>query len=175
MSGQVVRKFRWFWDDADHAIERWLQEMAREGLHLKSVGCVRTVFTFERGAPADITYRIDFQMHRIDPSYVQLFEDAGWERVDQLLGWQYWRAPTRDGLAPEIFTDVESQIRKYQRLLWLFALAWMPMAVMLLIKGTKAFGEERATVLYFAGIAAVTLYAVARLLIRIRKLRQRAS
>ncbi len=44
MSAQLVRKFKWYWDDADHAMERWLQEMARQGLHLKRVTCIRTLF-----------------------------------------------------------------------------------------------------------------------------------
>ena len=47
MSGKKVIKFRWFWDDADHAIETWLHEMALQGLHLKRIRCIRTVFIFE--------------------------------------------------------------------------------------------------------------------------------
>ncbi len=174
MSGQLVRKFRWFWDDADHAIERWLQEMASAGLHLKKVRCLRMLFEFERGAAADVTYRIDFQMLRVDASYVQLFEDAGWERVDQLLGWQYWRAPTQQGRTPEIFTDVESQIKKYQRLLWLFALSWLPMAFILAFRGVEALGHGRQALLLLS-LVVLSVYCVVRLWLRIRKLRERAS
>lgn len=171
MSGKKVIKFRWFWDDADHAIETWLHEMALQGLHLKRIRCIRMVFVFERGAPADVTYRVDFLLTRADPHYLQLFQDAGWEHVDQLLGWQYWRAPTRPGRATEIFSDVPSQIKKYQRLLWLFAAAWLPMLLLLPI-------NSRVHSLTFWGahavLAGVTIYAVVRLVLRIRRLREQA-
>jgi hypothetical protein len=146
--------------------------MARQGLHLQSVRCLRMIFVFQRGEPADVTYRIDFQLSRTDPSYIQLFNDAGWEHVDQMLGWQYWRAPTAEGRGPEIFTDVESQIKKYQRLLVLFALSWLPM--LFLLPGNKTYKNETTAVILLLGVAAITLYAVVRLLLRIRKLRQQA-
>jgi hypothetical protein len=171
MSAQLVRKFKWFWDDADHAMERWLQDMARQGLHLKRVTCIRTVFVFERGEPQDVAYRVDFLVMRKDPEYVQLFEDAGWEHVDESLGWQYWRAPMVAGRAPEIFTDVESQITKYKRLLYLFAVCSLPM---LLIVPDRRFlrGEKPVSLVIVLITAAVTVYAVVRLLKRIRRLRE---
>lgn len=174
MSGQKVIKFKWFWDDADHVIESWLRDMARQGLHLKRVSCLRTVFVFERGEPADVTYRVDFLLVRADPHYLQLFADAGWEHVDQLLGWQYWRAPTRTGRATEIFTDVASMIKKYQRLLWLFLISWLPMALITPFKLGRGFDQSPAMLWALAGVAGVTLYAVARLLLRIRALRAQA-
>ncbi len=170
MSGQLVRKFRWFWDDADHTMERWLQDMARQGLHLKRVTCIRTLFIFERGEPLDVAYRVDFLLWRKDPAYVQLFNDAGWEHVDESLGWQYWRAPMVDGRAPEIFTDVESQITKYKRLLYLFALCLLPMLQLLYDHGLVNREKPASSALALITLA-VTAYAVIRLLIRIRRLR----
>ncbi|MQA39794.1 DUF2812 domain-containing protein [Rugamonas aquatica] len=174
MSGQLVRKFRWFWDDADHKIENWLQQMAREGLHLSRIRCLRTVFEFKRGEPKDVTYRTDFLLTRPDPDYLLLFQDAGWEHVDDLLGWHYWRAPTGTGRPPEIFTDVPSQIRKYQRLLGLFAVAWTPLAIIVPLKGKDALLQSQLSLGLLVGTSAVTLYAVARLLLRIRTLKAQA-
>ncbi len=174
MSGQKVTKFKWFWDDADHAIESWLQDMARQGLHLKRVSCLRTVFVFERGAPLDVTYRVDFLLVRADPHYLQLFADAGWEHVDQLLGWQYWRAPTRAGRATEIFTDIPSMIKKYQRLLWLFLIAWLPLALIMPLNHGRGFDQSPTMIGALAGLAGLTVYAVVRLLLRIRTLRAQA-
>jgi hypothetical protein len=174
MSTQVVRKFRWFWDDADHTMERWLQDMARQGLHLKRVSCIRTVFVFERGEPRDVAYRVDFLLSRKSPEYVQLFNDAGWEHVDESLGWQYWRAPMVDGRAPEIFTDVESQITKYKRLLYLFGICSLPV---LLIVADRRFwnGEKPRSFVIVVITVSVTIYAVIRLVRRIRKLRDPTS
>jgi hypothetical protein len=126
---------------------------------------------FERGAPADVTYRVDFLLMRADPAYLQLFADAGWEHVDQLLGWQYWRAPTRAGRATEIFTDVPSMIKKYQRLLWLFFISWLPLAVVLPINIRKGVSMTPTHLASLAVLAGITIYAVVRLMIRIRRLR----
>jgi hypothetical protein len=113
--------------------------MARQGLHLQKVDCLRSRFVFRRGEPAEMTCRLDFQVNRVSPDHVQLFVDAGWEHVDQSFGWQFWRAPMRAGRTPEIFTDTESRIRKYQRLLWLFAVCYVPFFFMLLTKGQAAW------------------------------------
>ena len=168
---QTVRKFRWFWDDADHAIERWLEDMARQGLHLRSVRCLRTIFTFERGEPAEMCYRIDFRMTRANAHYLQLFQDAGWERADELLGWQYWRAPAGSVRVGEIFTDAESMSRKYKNLIWLFMVPLalhLPFTVMQ-IRGqwSKApFGVATTVAAY-----ALSIYCVARLVKRLQSLR----
>lgn len=170
MSAQLVRKFKWFWDDNDHQMERWLQDMARQGLHLKGVTCLRTVFIFERGEPLDAAYRVDFLLLRKDPEYVQLFNDAGWEHVDESLGWQFWRSPMVGGRVPEIFTDAESQIKKYRRLLYLFALGCLPM---FFVVSDPRFlrGEKPVVLALVVFVLVVTAYAVIRLLVRIRNLR----
>lgn len=169
---QVVRKFRWFWDDADHAIERWLESMAREGLHLKRIRCLRTMFIFERGEPADVKYRIDFQLRRIDQNYLQLFQDAGWERVDELLGWQYWRAPAAKVRGAEIFTDVESMSRKYKYLIWLFLVPLVLQLPYTVVRIREHWHKAPAMVVLLLGAYAISLYCVARLMKRLRSLRQ---
>jgi hypothetical protein len=171
MSGQLVWKFKWFWDDADHVIERWLQDMASQGLHLQRISCLRILFVFKRGEPADVTYRIDLLLTRKNSDYDQLFIDAGWEHVDQLLGWQYWRTPTREGRTPEIFTDVESQIKKYRRLVWMFAFAWMPAALILPFKRSLSVSDVASDPILLV-LAGFTLYSVMRLVRRIRQLRE---
>lgn len=171
MSDQFVTRFKFFWDDADHALEDWLQQMARQGLHLHKVGLLRCWFVFRRGAPAEMIYRLDFQARRTKPDYFQLFADAGWEHVDQVLGWQFWRAPVRAVRTPEIFTDVESRIRKYQRLIWLFAFAWLPFFIALPFVDVSKFWASPKDIALSLAVAGVTVYAVLRLVLRIRRLR----
>lgn len=168
---QLVRKIRWFWDDADHAIERWLEDMARQGLHLRSVGWLRTIFTFERGEPAEVRYRIDFRLARTDAHYLQLFQDAGWERVDELLGWQFWRAPAGSMLAPEIFTDVESMSRKYKQLIWLFVVPEVLYLPFVFMQVREKWDKAPGAVVFIAGAYALSIYCVARLVMRLRSLR----
>lgn len=164
---KLVWKFKWFWDDADHAFERWLEQMAREGLHLKRVSAMRTLFIFERGEPAEVNYRIDFRLTRADAHYLQLFEDAGWQRVDEALGWQFWRAQAGAVRSSEIFTDVESMSRKYKYLIALFVvplLVQLPFAVRMLGSGKPG---KIALVL---ATHALVLYSIARLVRRLRSL-----
>lgn len=170
MSGQFVSKFKFVWDDADHALERWLEEMARQGLHLHKVDCLRSRFVFQRGEPAEMAYRLDFQVRRISQDHIQLFVDAGWEHVDHSFGWQFWRAPVRAGRTPEIFTDTASRIRKYQRLLWLFAATFLLYAFRLFDKGAAAWDTPTDIVLNLF-VAVFILYAAGRLLLRIHRLR----
>jgi hypothetical protein len=169
---QVVRKIRWFWDDADHAIERWLESMARQGLHLRRIRCLRTLFIFERGEPAEVSYRIDFRLWRADAHYLQLFQDAGWERVDELLGWQYWRAPAGTVRVAEIFTDVESMSRKYKHLIMLFVIPIVLQLPFAVTHFRERWHKAPAMVALSLCAYAVGLYCVLRLLKRLRSLRQ---
>lgn len=164
---KLVWKFRWFWDDADHVIERWLEQMAREGLHLKRVSALRTVFIFERGAPAEVKYRIDFRLTRTDAHYLQLFQDAGWQRADELLGWQFWRAPAGSVRTAEIFTDIESMGRRYKQLIWLFAVP-MVLQLPLTVSHLRDAGPGQwALAVATHGLA---VYCIARLVVRLRSL-----
>jgi hypothetical protein len=49
-----------------------------------------------------------------DREYFTLFEEVGWERVIHIFGWQYWRKESSQGRTPEIFTENNSIIKKYQ-------------------------------------------------------------
>ena len=117
MDGAGVTKYKWFWAWQDDKQEAWLEAMSREGLHLQALKAFGR-YVFEPGEPRKYTYRLDFdQTSGKDSDYFHLIQEAGWERITEVAGWQYWRKETSEGKTPEIFTDNESKIRKYQRLL----------------------------------------------------------
>ena len=62
---------------------------------------------------------MDYMLMKKDKmdEYLQIFRDAGWEYVGEMSNWRYWRKQVVTDETPEIFTDNESKIRKYQRLL----------------------------------------------------------
>jgi hypothetical protein len=128
MSKDLIRTFKFFWPDQDREQELWLRAQARAGLHLVGVNVLCT-WTFRRGAPADVAYRVDFTDKGRDPLYRQLFADAGWERAAEVTGWQYWRKAVTTGAAPEIFTDNASKVAKFRRLIALCALGISPMLI----------------------------------------------
>lgn len=135
MNTSTITKFKFFWPDQDLEQEQWLREMARQGLHLKSVN-ILSRWTFVQGAPADVTYRVDFNAQRDGSDFHQLFRDAGWEYAAACTGWQYWRRATVQGQAPEIFTDSDSKMGKFRRLLLLLSvglLAQLPLLARLVL------------------------------------------
>jgi hypothetical protein len=117
-----MTQFRWFWAWDDEKEENWLREMAQKGWHF-----VQVVFPgnyiFMQDTPQDIVYRLDFFTGNRDKTdYLQLFLDAGWEYAGQYGSWQYFRKPAAEGQANEIFTDNESKVKKYQRILGILVL-----------------------------------------------------
>ena len=117
MSNELVRKNKWFWAWADDKEEAWLRQMARQGLHLvKAAPFGKYLFT--RGERREVVYRLDYiPSSKKDENYYQLFQDAGWEHAGEMMGWQYWRKPVPEGGEDEIFTDAESKVEKYKRLI----------------------------------------------------------
>ena len=116
METKMLRKHRIFWAWQDEKEEAWLSEMAQEGWHLLHPG-FPGFYTFQQGEPAEMVYRLDFITSKVDrEEYYQLFTDAGWELVGEMMGWQYFRKVARPGEEPQIYTDPESKIQKYMRL-----------------------------------------------------------
>ena len=118
MSGETVKKFKWFWFDQDVEQEQWLRAMAQQGLHLRKMNALQQ-WTFVKGKPADITYAVDYNNKRMTPEYRRELENAGWEHVMEYVGWQYWRAGMAKGRAPDIFTEAGNKKAKSKRLLLL--------------------------------------------------------
>ena len=177
MDRNVVIKSKWFWAWQDDKQETWLEEMSRQGLHLQAIKPFGR-YVFEQGEPKDYSYRLDFDKSSDkDSDYFQFIQDSGWERVAEVAGWQYWRKETAEGRTPEIFTDNESKIRKYERLILGLASPAPAMFVVVLgmFKRFPGRHPEWFVVLTISVFAAYLLYSgvnVVSILLRIRTLRQ---
>lgn len=126
-----VREFKmwWAWDDREH--EQWLAERSRMGLHLRKVSMLGLLHHFEPGAPANISYRWDYQTDGGKRDYRQLFTDDGWKLVGDVAGgWLCWSKPVGTGPEPEIFTDRASLRQKYRNLLGVLAVTSLPLLPM---------------------------------------------
>jgi len=135
MNTNYITKYKWFWAWNDDREEAWLSEMARDGLHLKQV--TLGSYTFEQGEPENYVYRLDYRAikSKDKESYLQLFEDAGWEHVGEMSGWVYFRIKANPGEAPEIFSDAESKMGKYQRIM-MYLVILLP--IMLILRPSTA-------------------------------------
>ena len=131
MNTNTVIKRKWFWAWNDDKEEAWLSEMSREGLHLKNVSLCS--YEFIQGEPSNYVYRLDFRAlnSKDKESYLQLFEDAGWEHIGDMSSWVYFRIKAEPGEAPEIFSDAESKMGKYQRVMAIL-IVFLPIMIMLL-------------------------------------------
>lgn len=175
---RVFRAF-WVWDDAKE--EAWLGEMSRRGFHLKSPGSF--TYTFEQGPPAEMTYRLDFQSARTVPKkdreeYISLFRNAGWQLAGERYGWYYFRRPSGLGPSQEIYTDPESRISKYRRVLaalCFFLLFFAVMAPSPLFpfhyRGRPVDAVYQAGALVKLACMGILLYITVRLALHIRSLK----
>ena len=92
--------------------EIWLRDMARSGLHLLRLA-PPFVYVFEKGAPRDVVYRLDFPDNDESGDYARMLGEFGWENCGRCMGWVYWRrdAETMAGEAEgELFSDDESRL-----------------------------------------------------------------
>lgn len=95
--------------------ERWLREQHNRGWKLTNAAVF--LYTFERCAPEDVIYRLDFKNGEENDDYFQLFRDYGWEYFDHNAGWLYFRKPAAeisDEADGEIFSDGLSQVELVQ-------------------------------------------------------------
>ncbi len=162
----------------DEREERWLAEQERSGWHLKAVRCFG--YTFERAAAAEVAYRLDFgpSVRHDRGEYFGLFRDAGWEHVGKRGLWQYFRKAVVDGQAPEIYTDPQSRIGKYRRLVALlgalFAVVLSQTAPRLAAEGQSGSALARYPAFLFLQLflIAVFAYGIVRLLLVISRLKR---
>jgi hypothetical protein len=169
MEEQMIRKYKWFWAWQDEKEEAWLRQMSHEGLHLASLG-FPGFYNFAPGEPANYVYRMDFMTDSKDRSnYLQLFNDAGWEHLGQMGGWQYFRTLAGEGELPEIYSDPDSKIQKYGRLL-AYLTIFLPISIIFFTRGSEAPGYPIIQMVYGV-LMIVYVFAMVKILGRIGKLK----
>ncbi len=170
---KTVVKLFLVWQDEDE--ERWLEQMSREGWHLKRGGIV---FRFVKGAPSQTRYRLDYLrgVGRKLEEYFTLFADSGWEHVCSFANWHYFRS--NDAAAPEVFTDTESRAAKYRRVLTVLVAV---LCLNLLQLFTHSARERAAAhgygwvIVVWGSVLLLLTYAVVRTWLRIRRLRRQSE
>lgn len=184
MNAKTINKNRLFMPWQDDKEEAWLESMSREGWHLQSVKLL-CKYAFVKGEPAPYVYRLDYFRNEKStfPEYLLIFEDAGWEYIGELSNWRYWRKRIVNGDTPEIFTDPQSKIQKYQRLLVIlvFFLVFLVYMGMILVRARWPLDSQvpwLIAALYTVGVVGyailIPLYMVAvlKILGRIKQLKK---
>lgn len=93
-----------------YAIEKWVNDMACQGWHLKKFTWIR--FTFERGEPGRYIYRHDelerFGSH-YEEDYLEFLQSSGIEQVDHSGNFVFFRKVAQEGPF-ELYTDKKTKI-----------------------------------------------------------------
>jgi hypothetical protein len=176
MDQKIIRKFKLIGAWNDDKEEAWLSGMARQGLHLHSLG-LPGIYYFTAGEPREDTYRLDFITDRKNyQNYLQLFQDAGWEHMGEMGGWQYFRTQNQGNQVPEIYTDNASKAQKYTRLL-AFLLVFLPIYIMMVTRpalGEGIFSEFLAALKFLLSLFLIFYaYAILRISRRIMQLKKK--
>ena len=169
----TMKKFHWFWAWDDEKEETWLRQMSKEGWHFKSVSAPGN-YIFEQGEPVDYVYRLDYFIDRKDlRSYLQIFEDTGWDHMGEMSGWQYFRIENRNGDVPEIYSDKTSKAKKYERLTF-FLIIFLPIySNMMIIISRSEAGYMRFFSFLMFSFMLLYAYAMVRLIHRITTLKKK--
>jgi len=160
----------------DQSEERWLAEQARSGWRLRAVHCLS--YSFETVAPEDMAYRLDFLPRRGHDrtEYLGLFKDAGWEYVGRRGFWQVFRKPVVDGVVPQIYTDPQSRIAMYRRVVgllgMLLALMITQTAPRLSLPSRPGSDLPAIIIAIQLSLTAAFLYGIVRLLLVIHGLKK---
>ena len=173
MDKKNMRRFKWFWAWQDEDEEDWLRKMSNEGWHLAGIG-FPTIYSFESGEARDYVYRLDYRSHwRMDKEdYRQLYRDAGWEYVEEMAGWHYFRQQAQPGEELEIYTDAESKIEKYQRLLAFLGILILPLAISLINLQSRPYEWVEFLLVFIFLLFLLYVYAIVRIWMRIGQLKR---
>ena len=172
----TITKFKWYWAWQDEKEEAWLTEMAQNGFHLESIA-LPGQYTFRKGEPGNYVYRLDFQTMKAKDreSYLQLFADAGWEHIGDMGGWIYFRHLVNGSEIPEIYSDLESKIGKYFRLM-AYLVIFLPIMIIVLpkVSDTMRYGPFMG-ILVVMSVGLMLLYSIAMVQIfrRMNQLRRK--
>lgn len=76
------------------------------------------VYHFEKCEPEDVIYQLDYNQEGIahKDQYIKMFEDCGWEYLQDYVGYSYFRKPAAQMAgSEEIFCDDDSRLQMMSR------------------------------------------------------------
>lgn len=116
---EAKKQFRWFTIFEYEKEQDYLREMHKSGWRFVKVTGLG-MYYFEKCLPQDVVYQLDYNKDGLThkDEYLKIFDDCGWEYIQDYLGYSYFRkVVSDDGTAEEIFCDDESRLQMMQRVL----------------------------------------------------------
>ena len=153
--------------------EKWINEMAAQGWHLEKLFLGR--FTFTKGEPGAFTYRNEFlgaMSKQEKQDYFELLKDSGITIIYELGGWIYMKKVTAEGPF-EIYTDTQSKIDYYKRMLNIFFLLFFINVWSLIMNVGILRDRTQLPELFNSGLDVLNIVAALLIAIPIIKIIQR--
>ena len=115
---ETMRKLRFFTIPQWEQEAQWLRSMHKKGWKLQRI-TLPCWYRFERCTPEDVIYQLDFNPEGIEQKeeYVQMFQDCGWEYIQDMAGYSYFRKAVSEmsDADEEIFCDEDSRLDMMKR------------------------------------------------------------
>lgn len=112
-------QFKWFTIFEYEKEQDYLREMYKSGWKFVKVNGIGR-YHFEKCVPQDVVYQLDYNKDGLahKDEYLKIFEDCGWEYLQDYVGYSYFRrAVAEDSEEEEIFCDEESRFQMMQRVM----------------------------------------------------------
>ena len=117
MGEELKKEFHYFVLTDYEKEEEFLREKHKNGYRLEKV-ILPGIYYFEKCKPEDVVYKLDFnpKIELERESYVQLYADYGWEYIQDLNEYSYFRKAVEDGMETEIFSDNASKMEMLKKI-----------------------------------------------------------
>lgn len=112
--------------------QRYLRKRHKEGWKFVRVA-MPGIYHFEKCVPEDVVYQLDYNQEGLEQKEenVQMFQDCGWEYMQDFGGYSYFRKPVSEMKGEEeIFCDDESRRDMMRRV---FAGRYVPVIIVLFL------------------------------------------
>lgn len=112
-------QFKWFTIFEYEKEQDYLREMHKSGWKFVRVNGIGR-YHFEKCVPQDVVYQLDYNKDGLahKDEYLKMFEDCGWEYLQDYVGYSYFRKAVAEGSEEEeIFCDEESRFQMMQRVM----------------------------------------------------------
>lgn len=116
---EAKKQFKWFTIFEYEKEQDYLREMHKSGWKFVKVTGLG-MYHFEKCFPQDVVYQLDYNKDGLahKDEYLKMFDDCGWEYIQDYWGYSYFRkAVSDDSIAEEIFCDDESRLQMMKRVL----------------------------------------------------------
>ncbi len=154
--------------------EKWLNEMSKKGLHLVKTGFCK--YVFEENQEKQYIYRLELLKQNIKQdekeSYLDFLRETGVEQVGQYFNWVYFRKQY-DEKEFEMFSDLDSKISHYNRMITLLMILFAPNMLFLVnsINNRNSHPLSIFTIILHLLIVIVSLYGTLKLVTKVSKLK----